>query len=67
MVIDMDELREQKIPHQVFEGICLRCLYRGIIVAPTKLWLKDIICSKCGLKGYIIKTGQDLEVKNGDK
>lgn len=67
MIINMDELRERKIPHQVFEGICLKCFSRAIIVAPQKLLLKNMICKNCGAKGYIIKTGQNLEVKNEDK
>lgn len=64
MLINMDRLRENKQPHIVFEGICLKCLYRAIIVTPAKLLLKDIQCGKCGAVGYVIKTGQELNNEN---
>lgn len=43
----------------VEELICVKCLKRFINVRPESLWLKDCHC-KCGKKGYLIKTGQEL-------
>lgn len=45
--------------YAVEELICVKCLARFINVRPTELWLKDCEC-KCGCKGYLIKTGQEL-------
>lgn len=50
---------EDNIPHNVAELMCLKCLNRWIGVYPEDLALKDIEC-KCGERGYVIKTGQDL-------
>lgn len=50
---------EQKLPHEVSEVICLKCLNRWITVYPEETPLKDLEC-KCGAIGYVIKTGQTL-------
>lgn len=55
-VIDIAENK----PHQVCEVICLKCLKRWIAVYPEKTLLKELECS-CGSRGYVIKTGQELE------
>ena len=55
MIIDFPE----KEPHEVAELICIRCGNRWIGTFPYDLPLKDIEC-KCGLKGYVIETGQTI-------
>ncbi len=52
---------ESNLPHEVAELICLKCLSRWIGVYPEKTPLKDLEC-KCGAVGYVIKTGQTIEV-----
>lgn len=52
---------ESNLPHEVAELICLKCLSRWIGVYPDKTLLKDLEC-KCGAVGYVIKTGQTIEV-----
>lgn len=47
--------------YEIAELICLKCKKRWIGVFPTTLLLKDIECT-CGEKGYVIKTGQSLDV-----
>lgn len=47
-------------PHEVCELICVKCGYRYIGVYPQGTLLKDLECPNCG-KGYIIKTGQNIE------
>ncbi len=51
---------EERLPHEVSELICLKCLDRWIGVYPEKTLLKDIEC-KCGAVGFVIKTGQTLD------
>lgn len=46
---------------EVAELICLKCKRRWIGVYPTTLLLKDIECT-CGEKGFVIKTGQSLDI-----
>ena len=55
MIVHMEE----KVPHEVSELICLKCLNRWIGVYPESVLLKEIEC-KCGAIGYVIKTGQTL-------
>jgi hypothetical protein len=50
---------QAKMPHEVAELICLKCLHRWIGVYPESVPLKEIECT-CGYKGYVIKTGQTL-------
>lgn len=56
---------EVNMEHTVSEVICLKCLSRWICVRPSSVLLKEIECS-CGSIGYMIETGQDLDVKKGD-
>lgn len=59
MIIDIDEYR----PHVVSEVICVKCLERWISVRPESTWLKDLQCPKCKRTGYVIETGEYLEVE----
>lgn len=47
--------------YEVAELICFKCKRRWIGVYPTTLLLKDIECT-CGKKGFVIKTGQSLDI-----
>jgi hypothetical protein len=49
------------VEYEISELICLKCKKRWIGVFPTTLLLKDIECT-CGEKGYVIKTGQSLDI-----
>lgn len=49
------------VEYEVAELICLKCRRRWIGVYPTTLLLKDIECT-CGEKGFVIKTGQSLDI-----
>lgn len=53
---------EKNMEHEVSELICLKYLNRWIGVYPSKTLLKQLEC-KCGVVGYVIKTGQTLEEK----
>ena len=48
-------------PHLVCETVCLKCFHRWIAVYPEKTLLKQLECPNCGVVGFVIKTGQDLE------
>ena len=50
--------------YTVAEMICLMCTKRFIDVRPEGLLLKDMVCPGCGLKGYIIETGEYLAAEN---
>ena len=50
--------------YTVAEMICLMCTKRFIDVRPEGLLLKDMFCPGCGLKGYIIETGEYLAAEN---
>ena len=54
---------EANLPHKVSEVICVKCLHRYMCVKPIDIWLKDLECPRCGSKGYIIQTGQELQEK----
>ena len=54
---------EENLQHKVQELICIRCKWRGIVVSPVGLWLKDSQCPKCHKEGYLIQTGLDLDEK----
>lgn len=60
-----DSRHREKIPHEVSEVICLKCLHRWIAVYPEETQLKHLEC-KCGEVGYVIKTGQTLDVLEGE-
>lgn len=51
---------EANLSHNVTEFICVKCGKRWIGVYPSSTLLKDLECENCG-KGYVIKTGQELE------
>lgn len=59
-VIDLEQYKLENSPHFVAELICLGCCERWIGVWQEKVLLKELEC-KCGEKGKIIRTGQDLE------
>jgi hypothetical protein len=52
---------EKYIQHTCSEVICAKCCRRWLAVRPTKTLLKKIECPNCG-KGYVIETGQILEI-----
>lgn len=49
----------QNLKHEVAELMCIKCLSRWIGVYPQETLLKDLEC-KCGVIGYVIKTGQTI-------
>lgn len=53
--------------YYVHEAICVKCGYRFILVRPKELLLKDCECDSCGLKGFIIKTGQEIDDMRGEE
>jgi hypothetical protein len=65
---DFNEYKEEHTPHIVQEVVCLKCLYRWIAVRPKGVMLKDLKCANlsflCGRTGYVIATGQELEVED---
>lgn len=52
--IDINE----NLPHKVSEVICIDCKHRWISVRPVGTPLKDLECPQCGLKGFVIETGE---------
>ena len=50
------------MPHVVQDTVCLKCLYRWIAVYPEGTLLKALQCPECHEQGYVIATGQELEV-----
>lgn len=57
VVVKLDDMR----PHVTHEVICVQCCARWMAVAPVETFLKDYECPTCG-PGYVIKTGQDLNL-----
>ncbi len=53
---------EKNTPHITREVICVKCCHRHVTVAPLKTWLKNYECPGCGKQGYVIDTGQDVEI-----
>ncbi len=53
--------------YYVHESICVKCGYRFIHVRQKNALLKDCECGKCGLTGFIIKTGQELDDMEGEE
>ena len=51
---------EENMPHKVSEVICIDCKYRWLAVRPAGTHLKDLECPKCGLQGYVIETGEEI-------
>lgn len=54
---------EKNLPHSVSELICINCKWRGIVVYPTSVYLKNLECSGCGETGYMIVTGENMEAE----
>ena len=52
---------EENMPHKVSEVICIECKHRWIAVRPTTTLLKNLECTRCGLQGYVIETGEIME------
>ena len=53
---------EEKMPHKVSEVICVRCGHRWIAVRTEQTLLKMLECPECAQTGYVIETGEDMEV-----
>ena len=51
---------EENTPHKVSEVICVECKHRWIAVRPATTLLKNLECPRCGLQGYVIKTGEEI-------
>lgn len=50
-------------PCKFSEVVCLKCLHRQISVRPVGTLLKTLQCAECGEQGYIIETGEELNVE----
>lgn len=61
-VVDIEERK----PHAVSEVICVKCGKRWVSVRPERTLLKHLECENCG-KGYVIETGQILEIYEGEQ
>lgn len=57
-VIDFDSLK----PHKYSETICVKCGYRCIDVRPVGVLLKHLECGGCHKVGFVIETGEIMEV-----
>lgn len=62
-VIDFTTIKEDITGHFVHEAICVMCLNRWISVRPIGTLLKELECPNCGKVGYVIATGQEMEVE----
>lgn len=60
---EFTKYKEENTPHIVHEAVCLFCLHRWIEVRPKGTLLKGIECPQCYNSGYVIATGQELEVE----
>ena len=49
--------------HIVQECICLKCFYRWLDVRPVGVRLQDLECPGCGLKWYVIGTGEPIDTE----
>lgn len=49
-------------PHKVSEVICINCKYRWLAVRPTITLLKDLECPRCHIRGYVIETGEIVDI-----
>ena len=52
---------EENLLHKVSEVICVNCKHRWIAVRPEKTLLKDLECSECQTKGFVIETGEIID------
>ena len=48
---------EELMPTYVDELICVNCKHRAVHTWPSVLYLKELECPLCGLKGTMISTG----------
>ena len=55
---------EENMPHKVSEVLCVNCKYRWIAVRPCECKLKDIECPCCYQQGYVIETGETIDVED---
>ena len=60
-IIDINE----NTPHKVSEVICVNCKYRWLAVRPVDTKLKDLECPYCGMQGYVIETGEEINKEEG--
>lgn len=56
-IVDITE----NLPHKVSEVICVKCGHRWIAVRPEDTMLKDLECPGCGVAGYVIETGEEVQ------
>ena len=56
-VVYMDDY----LPHKVSKVVCLNCLKMWVSVRPISTKLSDLRCPQCGLMGYAIETGEELD------
>jgi Zn finger protein HypA/HybF involved in hydrogenase expression len=54
---------EANQPHKASELICVKCLARWLAVRPSDVHLKDIKCPFCTYAGFVIETGEDMEIR----
>ena len=62
----MIESIDARKPHSVSEVICVKCGKRWVSVRPEGTLLKHLECENCGA-GYVIETGQILDVYEDDQ
>lgn len=55
---------EESLPHKTSEVVCLGCLKRWIAVRPMATLLKDLECPQCGKQGYVIETGEIIDIED---
>lgn len=53
---------ETNLPHQVSEVVCLVCLKRWVAVRPETTLLKQLQCPACKRIGFVIETGENLDL-----
>lgn len=62
-IVDINE----NTPHKVSEVICINCKYRWLAVRPVDTLLKDLECPYCGMQGYVIETGEEININKEEK
>ena len=58
-----NDYKENNTPHIVHEAMCIFCTHRWIEVRPEGTLLKDLECPSCRKRGYVIATGQEIDVE----
>lgn len=61
-IISLEDYKTENEPHITKEVICLNCKHRYIAVYPADIWMVKLECPKCKKRGFIIGTGQDLDI-----